>query len=326
MGSSQPNLLSAPQYVSWNFTYRCNLNCDHCYSRSASYPRELSPDDYEKIARQLIDSDVFTVALGGGEPILRGDCVRIVDMLASAGVDVHLTTSGWSMDRIMAERLRAAGLGTLFVSVDSATRDLHDSFRRRPGSFDRAVEALRAAADAGLSTRVSTVVTRLNFEELEPIARLAVGLGAVGVEFKRFRPSGNGLLSRDRWELSESELEASRHRVEELSSSLDAEILLIDNEKEPDTPCPCGRRSICIRPNGDLTPCPYVERVVGNLMETPLAQVWRHSQALCGFRGAIRCGALLGAVAPSNPVLSMTATRSAESVSEVEVDGIRCES
>jgi MoaA/NifB/PqqE/SkfB family radical SAM enzyme len=299
-------LLSAPQYVSWNYTYRCNLNCDHCYSRSRLYPAELSEDDYKAVAQQLIDASVFTVAFGGGEPILRRDCVSTIEVLASAGIDVHLTTSGWSMTRLTAERLQAAGLGTLFVSVDSATESLHDSFRRREGAFRRALNALREAAYVGLRTRLSTVVSRLNIGDLEPIAHLALEYGAAGVEFKRFRPSGNGLLSREKWELTGADLEESRIRIEGLNNSLDTDIVLIDNEKEENTPCPCGRRSICIRPNGDVTPCPYVERVVGNLMDAPLLEVWRHSGPLCQFRVGTDCAALLGASSPSNPGLSLT--------------------
>jgi MoaA/NifB/PqqE/SkfB family radical SAM enzyme len=197
-------------------------------------------------------------------------------------------------------------LGTLFVSVDSATESLHDSFRRRKGSFRRAVDALREAANVGLRTRLSTVVSRLNVSDLEPIAHLALEYGAAGVEFKRFRPSGNGLLSRDKWELSGADLEESRTLIASLNDSLDADIVLIDNEKEEDTPCPCGRRSICIRPNGDVTPCPYVERVVGNLIDTPLLEVWRHSRPLCQFRVGTDCAALFGASSPSNPGLSLS--------------------
>ena len=85
---------TAPYYVSWNYTYACNFNCTHCYSRAESYPRELSTKEYIQIAEQLVESSVFKVGLGGGEPLIRTDCVAVLKTLSQGGIHTNITTNG----------------------------------------------------------------------------------------------------------------------------------------------------------------------------------------------------------------------------------------
>src|SRR5947209_3280128 len=106
-------LMSAPPQVRWNYTYACNFNCTHCYSRAAWYPKELSAADYEQIADQLIEAGVFVVGLGGGEALVRRDCFQIIGRLSGHGIHTVVTTNGWLLDERRAGRLAEAGLGWL---------------------------------------------------------------------------------------------------------------------------------------------------------------------------------------------------------------------
>src|SRR6266851_8249374 len=88
-------LMSAPPQVRWNYTYGCNFNCSHCYTRAAWYPKELSPTTYTQIAEQIIAAGVFVVGLGGGEVLLRRDCFQTIARLSSSGIRTVLTSNGW---------------------------------------------------------------------------------------------------------------------------------------------------------------------------------------------------------------------------------------
>jgi AdoMet-dependent heme synthase len=59
--------------------------------------------------------------------------------------------------------------------------------------------------------------------------------------------------------------------------------------------CPAGTHYMGIRPNGDVTPCPYLPVFAGNLRHTALADLWTSSELFTGIRRRSslegRCGA-----------------------------------
>lgn len=254
----------------------------------------------------MISSGVFKVGMGGGEPLIRRDCLEIVAKLSSANIDTNITTNGWSLTPKVAAALKEAGLRTLYVSLDSADENIHDSFRRKSGSYQRVIAALRAAVTAGLSVRLSTVVTQVNVDDLRNIVRIAEDVGIYGVEFKRFRPAGNGVARKTDYSLQPEQETCLRETIEELKKISPLAIQLVYGAEPggPDLGCPCGTRSITLRPNGDIAPCAYSEHIIGNAMATPLSQIWRDSQLLNSMRTAGGCVALTINRNPSNPVLS----------------------
>jgi MoaA/NifB/PqqE/SkfB family radical SAM enzyme len=300
-------ITEAPIYVSWNYTYGCNFNCSHCYSRAARYPRELSTSAYLTIVEDMVVSGVFRVGLGGGEPLIRRDCCEILARLGEAGVETNLTTNGWFVRDETIDRLSEARLSLLYVSLDSPWPEVHDRFRRKPGSHERVLETLDAAVRGGLRVRLSTVVTQVNIDDIEVFASIGERIGIDGIEFKRFRPAGNGAATRGDYSLAVRQEEDLRRRVAAVAeaSPLDVQLVYGAEAEGPDLGCPCGVRSITLRPNGDVAPCAYSEQVIGNLVETPLRRLWQESPALQAMRRGGGCCALTVNRNPSNPALSL---------------------
>jgi cyclic pyranopterin phosphate synthase len=167
-------------------TDRCNLRCQYCMPE-ADYtwlPRETLLT-FEEICTVV---DAFT-ALGvdrlrvtGGEPLLRRDLPRLIDMLFTRPAirDLALTTNGVRLPSL-ARELRSAGLHRLTVSLDTLQRDRFERLTR----FDehRAVLAgIDAARNAGLPIKIDTVVIRgVNDDEI--VAMLDYGR-SVGAEVR----------------------------------------------------------------------------------------------------------------------------------------------
>jgi radical SAM protein with 4Fe4S-binding SPASM domain len=59
--------------------------------------------------------------------------------------------------------------------------------------------------------------------------------------------------------------------------------------------CPAGTHYMGIRPNGDVTPCPYLPVFAGNLRKSPLAEVWTSSDLFTGIRRRSALGGRCGA-------------------------------
>jgi radical SAM protein with 4Fe4S-binding SPASM domain len=66
-----------------------------------------------------------------------------------------------------------AGVTRMAISLDGPDAATHDEFRGIPGTFDRALSALRHARDIGLDTQLQTTVTRRNMARLPEVAEIA---------------------------------------------------------------------------------------------------------------------------------------------------------
>src|SRR6188768_1520640 len=137
-------------------TDRCNLRCQYCMPEPdyAWLPRE-SILDFEEIA-VLVDAlatlGVDRVRITGGEPLLRRDLPRLVELLASrtAIEDLALTTNGVLL-AAQASALRAAGLHRITVSLDTLQRDRFQAIARFD-ELDNVLAGIDAAANAGFTS------------------------------------------------------------------------------------------------------------------------------------------------------------------------------
>jgi cyclic pyranopterin phosphate synthase len=180
-------------------TDRCNFRCTYCMPKSVfdsdfqflQHGDLLSFEEIARIARLFVGLGVRKIRLTGGEPLLRRDIERLVEMLARIdGIDLTLTTNGSGLAK-KARALRDAGLQRVTVSLDS----LDDRVFRALNDVDfpvaRVLEGIDAAAAAGLAPiKVNMVVKRgINEESILPMARHFRGTGHV-VRFIEFMDVG----------------------------------------------------------------------------------------------------------------------------------------
>jgi MoaA/NifB/PqqE/SkfB family radical SAM enzyme len=275
---------NAPLNINWNYTYACNFHCSHCYSRAPEFPAELSTTEYLDIAAQIVKASVFQVGFGGGEPLLRRDLDQVLGVLGSGRVHTSVTTNGWFVDERMVDRLVASRLRMLAVSIDGIGEE-HDRFRAKDGSFHRCVQALRISRARGLSTQISSVVSEANIHAVQDIVSLGRDEGVDAVNFKLFRPAGEGLINRDRHQLSTTSTARVIAHISDLQRSSGVKVTLYQNGSG--SGCPCGTSSLALRPNGDVCPCPYSADVAGNIKERTLLEIWQNSPTLRARRDSV---------------------------------------
>ncbi|MGE5714143.1 MAG: radical SAM protein, partial [Betaproteobacteria bacterium] len=108
-------------------TDRCNFRCTYCMPKDvfgpdyAFLPRSevLSFEEITRLARIFKDHGIEKIRLTGGEPLLRRNLERLIEMLSAlGGLDLTLTTNG-SLLAKKARSLAAAGLNRITVSLDA---------------------------------------------------------------------------------------------------------------------------------------------------------------------------------------------------------------
>ncbi len=156
----------------WEITLRCNLACRHCGSRAgAARARELTTGECLRVVDQLAAAGVAEVSLIGGEAYLRPDWDTIARAIADHGMMASMVIGGRGFDAGMAARARAAGVSHVSVSIDGL-EEAHDEQRGVPGSFRSALEALRRLRAAGVEASVNTQINRRSIGDLEPLLEL----------------------------------------------------------------------------------------------------------------------------------------------------------
>ena len=208
-GKVQPDLdfNERPFIVIWETTQACDLACVHC--RACAQPirsaLELTTDE----ARRLIDDVAALKApvfvLTGGDPLKRPDIFELVEYASKNGVRISLTPSATPLlTRGAIARLKGSGLARLAISLDGPTAEIHDAFRRVPGSFDWTLRAVRWARELDLPAQINTTVTRHNLQHLDATIALLEQLDIVLWSVFFLVPTGRGsnidLISADEFE------------------------------------------------------------------------------------------------------------------------------
>jgi AdoMet-dependent heme synthase len=170
------NFDQCPMLVIWEVTQACDLACVHCRASAQSErnPAELTTDQGRRLLDEIRSFGEPLMVFTGGDPLKRPDLYDLIRHSVSIGLRTNVTPSATPL--LTAEAIdgfKEAGVTRMAISVDGPDAASHDDFRGIPGTFDRAMFALRHARDIGLDTQFQTTVTRRNMNRLAEVAEIA---------------------------------------------------------------------------------------------------------------------------------------------------------
>lgn len=193
--------------VRMDLVNKCNLRCQMCHvslPEVRAEPRfELSPELFDKIARELLPNTRSLILTVGYEPLLSKSFPHVLEEASKYGLpEFSYITNGTFLDADNIERTIRAGVTEVVVSLDGATKETYETIRRG-SNFEKVVGNLRALQarkqELGSSTpeiRIGMVLMRKNIEELPALLRLCHDLGVKNVNATHMIPH-EGLGMRD---------------------------------------------------------------------------------------------------------------------------------
>ena len=207
-------------------TDRCNFRCPYCMpaeiygERYQFLPREqlLTFEEIARLTRIIVRLGAVKARITGGEPLVRNDVERLVEMLAGVdGVeDLTMTTNAYLLPQ-KAEALKAAGLQRVTVSFDSLDDEVFRRMNGRGFGTESVLAGIEAAERVGLAPiKINAVVQRgVNDHTIVDLARYFRERGHV-MRFIEYMDVGN----RNGWRLD--------HVVpaDEIVAMIDAELPL----------------------------------------------------------------------------------------------------
>ncbi len=184
-----------PFVVIWETTQACDLACVHCRAcaQPVRNPLELTSAEGNRLIDEVAALKAPVFVLTGGDPLKRPDIFELVQYATRQGVRTSLTPSATPLltqDAVL--RLKQCGLARLAISLDGPTANIHDAFRRVPGSYEWTLQAVRWAREIGLPVQINTTVTRHNLPYLDAIILLLEQLDIVLWSVFFLVPTGRG--------------------------------------------------------------------------------------------------------------------------------------
>ncbi|WP_448630564.1 radical SAM protein [Cellulomonas soli] len=187
-----------PLLVIWESTRACALSCVHCRAEAhpARHPRELDTEQATELMAQVASfgkpSPIFIIT--GGDPFERPDLFELVRRGRAMGLSMAVSPSGTAkLNRESLIGLQEAGVTAMSLSLDGATAQTHDGFRRVPGTFDRTVAAWEEARSLGMKVQVNSTMSSRTVHELPDLAAMLRERGAMTWSAFMLVPMGRGV-------------------------------------------------------------------------------------------------------------------------------------
>lgn len=161
-----------PLLVQLVVTRRCNLSCGYC----SEYDEVSSPVDVELLERRIdhiAKLGTLVLTLTGGEPLLHPQLDRLVARAASHGMVCTMISNGYPLTKAWIERLNAANLSLLQMSVDNM--EPNEFSQKSWSQIGKKLELLKAHARFGVN--INAVLGSSNLEQTRQVVQRVKELG-----------------------------------------------------------------------------------------------------------------------------------------------------
>ena len=282
--------LSLPLTAQLEITDFCNHRCIHCYNLDSAIEnrpaRNVSDETVLACAQKLIDNQIFSVIVTGGEPLVKKELTKkVIRLLKENKTRVSLNSNLTLADDDFIQFLKEQKVGVL-TSCPSGNSD---SFSKLVGidnyvQFETSIKKLVAVE---VHFTVNMVVTKDNLSEIKATAGKMKALGC-----KSFAATPMGLnVEYPRLDLLLT-IEEVRHVIADLlwvEENLKMKVDILEALPKCVFPksvlkgkhaflnrkCQAGRTVIAVSCNGDVRPCAHNPYSYGNLLEEDLRDIWQ---------------------------------------------------
>jgi radical SAM protein with 4Fe4S-binding SPASM domain len=275
--------VTAPYRLDLALTYRCNIDCAHCYNVRTDAP-ELATDQWKEVMKKTWDLGIPHVVFTGGEATLRDDLEELIVCAQSLGQVSGLLTNGVKLaDAAYLKSLQDAGLDYVQITLESSDPAVHNKMVQAE-TFAQTVQGIRNCLAAGLYTITNTTITRENAATIEATVHFLHELGLKAFAINSIIHSGKAAGAD--FALPDAELAALLRRVRETAEKLDLRMIWytptrycrlnpMELELGPKR-CTAGQYNLCVEPDGAVIPCQSYYHSAGNILTDSWDSIWNN--------------------------------------------------
>jgi len=264
-------------------TYRCNLNCLHCYCNepaAVAREQELATAEWCAIIDQIAELGGLWLLVTGGECLLRHDFKELWIHAKKRGLLLTLFTNGTRITAELAQFLGHWPPYSVEVTLYGATEATSAAVTRTRGSLSAALAGIEYLCQQGIRPKLKTMVLRQNHAELAAMKAIAERLG---LEF-RFDAQPHARPGAERDAMAEFRLCPEQVAALDRNDPGRWQALCdftagrsTDQDPPPLFSCSAGLSSYHITPSGSLQLCGMIPALAWDLRRGSFTDGWRHA-------------------------------------------------
>jgi MoaA/NifB/PqqE/SkfB family radical SAM enzyme len=269
--------------LQYHALYQCNMKCSFCSieKNKNKEKKSLTMDQIKNLFDTADSMGISRVTITGGEPLLLSNFDELIKAIDPSRFYLQLDSNGLLLSREKVFYLKDLGIDCITPSLDSFEKEIHDSWRNSPGSYDKVLKAFDYIQEAELNTFVQTIVgkTRIYSNEFLRFIEYFNNRG-IGVYVGFCKPVGeyegnfDELIDKNDLKYIE-ELEKKYKVFSHLTPGYG-----INEERN----CVASKNIFAVNYQGFVFPCIFFFCSMGNILEESLEVILKRSQALLPFR------------------------------------------
>jgi radical SAM protein with 4Fe4S-binding SPASM domain len=269
-----------PEEVIFELTYRCNLDCVHCYCNDASLKRKEEELEFKEICQimdEIASEGCLWIAFTGGEPFVREDFFDLYLYAKKKGFIITILSNGTLIDEKVVSFLAEWPPRKVEVSLYGITKETHEKVTRIKGSFKKTMHAITLLKRHKINLEIKAMALNLNKHEIKKISDFSKGLG---VSF-RHDPLVHCKFNQDRsphnFRLTPPECVDIDLQLKDMQEFWKKECIRysgVEMDCEKLYTCGAGHNAFSINPYGKLQICGLPGRYVYDLKNGSFKEGW----------------------------------------------------
>jgi MoaA/NifB/PqqE/SkfB family radical SAM enzyme len=264
---------SAPHRMDLVLTYeKENLLRRFCY-QSPKKTEILDFNQWKWVIDTLWNIGVPHILFSGGEPTRHENFVELVQYAEDVGVVTGLLTDGEKLkDTSYVDSLEKAGLDHIQITVESQKKEIHDSLIG-DGMWEKTVKGMENALKTPLYCVAHTTFTKRNSDDIPGFVSFLKQKGVYAFAADALRKES--VTQPTELSLSQDEIAEIIKRISDETRKSEISFVWYGLEtSQEDRPSGMWEYSMCIEPNGDVSPCEFEYKSFGNIQKNDWKTIW----------------------------------------------------
>ncbi len=250
---TKKNKYPAIRTIGIGLTNKCNLNCEHCYSRRMA-GNELNVEQIKEILATFPNLEF--VNFGTGESILNQNFPEIVNLFHHKGIKMAITSNSLSINNMSNDLL--SKFTDVDLSLDFPKADLHDRWRKKSGLFKDTLKAINKCKKYNVNVSIVSVLMANNFEYFPGFKKI-LDKYDINLRINIYKP-----VNKDQFVPTYDQF---WHAIKDMSKNFEmvscSEPILALIWRGVRGGTKCGN-SVRIHPDGEISSCVYVKNGESN--------------------------------------------------------------
>jgi len=271
-----------PLEVYFDYTSKCNRNCDYCYNKKYLGNKTMPQEDVRKMFDNFYELGIMRVHLAGGEPTIDYNGIKnYIEYGRSKGMIISLATNGNFLNDKICELLTTNDLLSVSISLDSAIPTENDTLRGK-GTYEIVMEGLKRLKDYKIKNKSNIELcfkpvynANVDREKIIHLIKLAIDCDMDKIKFanpERCEDHERGYYGERKTNYYKT-LKMIKQIIEENKSEIT--ITNVTNPYlfdfvigiEENKGCIGAQELITINPDGRITPCLMNHTLLGNVYD-----------------------------------------------------------